>query len=493
MTEYEFTLKFSLRNAQADLQEYVELLGRSGCDDALIGIGQCGRIAFSFIRESMSAYEAVSSAIEDIRKVLPNARLIEAAPDLVGLTETADLLGFTRQNMRQLMIRAGATFPAPVRTGKPTIWHLSQLLVWMNKNRKYEIDEALIDVAKTNMEVNLAIVIQDLDPKSRQRVLPADSDTTGTALNTPNTQKKYAVIYLDLLGFKWFLNKDRKAAVEIHRDFHHILGIRGMSEGPLKRLAERHGRDSFEYFLPMSESVFILSEDPDKVAAQLSTLLSDIFLFSAHAYSMPDSCDVLQQRIREFCVNESGIAKVIYRKENWFPVLFSGGISYGEVEIVHAPSICDGREITFPNVIGPGIVQAVGLEQIRLPGPRILCDHEFVKQLGKPATNYLRKEEDVWELLWPGFKYFEGNDERIERYELRSLFSPALDLWKHFSRENSEKHYRAFLELIVRSHLAFSECASNPRVVNEFLEQKLNEAGLELCNSSLNSQLVFPD
>ena len=171
MTAYEFTLKFSLQNAQADPQEYVELLGRNGCADALIGIGQRGRIAFSFTREATSAYEAVSSAIENIRKVLPNARLIEAAPDLVGLTETADLLGCTRQNMRQLTIRAGAAFPAPVRTGKPTIWHLSQILVWMNKNRKYEIDEALIDVAKTNMEVNLAIAIQNLATKSLQRVL----------------------------------------------------------------------------------------------------------------------------------------------------------------------------------------------------------------------------------------------------------------------------------------------------------------------------------
>ena len=158
MTEYEFTLKFNLQNAQADPQEYVELLGRNGCDDALLGIGQRGRIAFSFIRESTSAYEAILSAIEDIREVLPKARLVEAAPDLVGLTEIAELLGFTRQNMRKLMIRAGATFPAPVRDGKPTTWHLSQVLVWMNKTRKYEVDEALIDVAKTNMETKYTTV-----------------------------------------------------------------------------------------------------------------------------------------------------------------------------------------------------------------------------------------------------------------------------------------------------------------------------------------------
>ena len=495
MTEYEFTLKFNLQNAQADPQEYVELLGRNGCDDALIGIGQRGRIAFSFIRESTSAYEAVSSAIEDIREVLPNARLVEAAPDLVGLTEAAELLGFTRQNMRKLMIRAGATFPAPVRDGKPTIWHLSQILVWMNKTRKYEIDEALIDVAKTNMEINLAIAIQDLDTKSLQRVLPAGSDTAGTA---SHTRKKCAVIYLDLLGFKWFLNNDCEAAMEIHRDFHQVLESRRlnrlsqppsrMPEGLLKRLAERHVQDSFEYLLPMSDSVFILSEEPDKVAAQLSTFLSAIFLFSGHAYSMPDSCDVLQQRVSEAHINESGIVEINDCWENRYPVLFRGGISYGDVEIVHTPSICNGQEITVHNVIGPGVVQAVSLEKRRLPGPRILCDHEFVKQLGKPVTNYLRKEDDAWELLWPGFNYFEDNDERSESYNLDALFSPVLALWQRFSGESSEKHYRAFLELIVRSHLAFSECASNPRVVNEYLEQKLNEAGLEL-----NSQLVFPE
>ena len=89
MHEYEFTLKFSLQNAQANPQEYVEPLGKAGCDDALIGIGQGGRIALSFTRESISAYEAVSSAIKDIRTVLPNAKLVEVVPDLVGLTEVA--------------------------------------------------------------------------------------------------------------------------------------------------------------------------------------------------------------------------------------------------------------------------------------------------------------------------------------------------------------------------------------------------------------------
>lgn len=43
--EYEFTLKFMLA-ADVAVDEIVERLGVAGCDDALVGIGQPGRIAF---------------------------------------------------------------------------------------------------------------------------------------------------------------------------------------------------------------------------------------------------------------------------------------------------------------------------------------------------------------------------------------------------------------------------------------------------------------
>ena len=82
--------------------------------------------------------------------------------------------------MRKLMIRAGATFPAPVRDGKPAIWHLSQILAWMTKTGKYEINEALIDVTKTNMMYNVC----HSKPRSRSSIstknYPTDSGVTGT-------------------------------------------------------------------------------------------------------------------------------------------------------------------------------------------------------------------------------------------------------------------------------------------------------------------------
>jgi hypothetical protein len=49
--EYDFVLKFKLAEGSADANNLVERLGEAGCDDAVVGIGQPGRIALNFTRE----------------------------------------------------------------------------------------------------------------------------------------------------------------------------------------------------------------------------------------------------------------------------------------------------------------------------------------------------------------------------------------------------------------------------------------------------------
>jgi len=116
MKMYEFTLKFSFPDDdQIDgMDELVERLGEVGCHDALVGIGKTGRLALDFCREADSAFEAVSSAIADVKTAIPKAQVTQAIPDLVGLTDVADIVGCSRQNMRKLMIKSGSSFPAPI-------------------------------------------------------------------------------------------------------------------------------------------------------------------------------------------------------------------------------------------------------------------------------------------------------------------------------------------------------------------------------------------
>lgn len=153
--EYEFTLKYRLAAADSDADELVERLGAAGCGDALVGIGQPGRIALDFSREARSAQAAVVSAMLAIKKAIPTARLVEVSPDSVGLTDIAELVGVSRQNMRQLSLAHAKNFPTPFHSGTVELWHLAHVLEWLKERGTYRIEQSLVDVAQVAMQINL--------------------------------------------------------------------------------------------------------------------------------------------------------------------------------------------------------------------------------------------------------------------------------------------------------------------------------------------------
>jgi hypothetical protein len=92
----------------------------------LVGTGQKGRVALNFTREVRSEKEAMFSALADVRRVVPDATLVEVSLDFVGLSDAAELLGVTRQNMRKLMVRVGRrpvwhTPRVPAHTAMPAL------------------------------------------------------------------------------------------------------------------------------------------------------------------------------------------------------------------------------------------------------------------------------------------------------------------------------------------------------------------------------------
>lgn len=171
MTLYEFTLKFALPDANKDPANYIEQLAQAGCDDALIGIGQQGRIALQFSREANNAFAAITSAIKDVKTAIPNAAIIEASPDLVGLSDIADLLGFSRQNMRKLMLNHTQSFPAPVHSGSSSIWHLAKVLNWFAKQQNKIVPTEIAEVAQVTMQVNIARSLSELQPNTRKEFM----------------------------------------------------------------------------------------------------------------------------------------------------------------------------------------------------------------------------------------------------------------------------------------------------------------------------------
>lgn len=154
--EYTFTLKYQLTDDDRDMDALVERLGEAGCDDALIGIGRPGRLALEFTREAADGDEAVRSALADVCRAAPSARLIEVAPDLVGLTDVAEIVGVSRQNMRKLMLAHPASFPTPVHEGSASIWHLADVLAWLQGRGGYRLAVNVQEVAQVAMRINVA-------------------------------------------------------------------------------------------------------------------------------------------------------------------------------------------------------------------------------------------------------------------------------------------------------------------------------------------------
>ena len=165
METYDFTLRYALGRHDADPESLIENLSAEGCTDALVGIGMTGRIAINFTREASSADKAILSALADVQRASPNAKLIEAEPDFVGLSDIAQLLGFSRQYMRKLVVKNDSGFPPPVHDGKPAIWHLATVLSWFADNDLRTIDAALFNVARVNMQCNLHKEAASLDQR----------------------------------------------------------------------------------------------------------------------------------------------------------------------------------------------------------------------------------------------------------------------------------------------------------------------------------------
>lgn len=166
--EYEFELSFSLPANVHDDEDIANRLYEAGCDDALVGLGVYGQVVLEVTREADSAFEAISSVIVQVSKGIQGAKLIEAGPDLVGVSDLAELLGTTRQNLKRYLVdksrsaEATSKLKVPAHNGTVPTWHLAKIGRWINQNTKLEIASPTIETAEVCMMLNAMRVYKEL-------------------------------------------------------------------------------------------------------------------------------------------------------------------------------------------------------------------------------------------------------------------------------------------------------------------------------------------
>ena len=160
MDSYSFVLNFNLPHREDNPEKYLDALYEAGCDDASVGIGQHGMIGLDFTRSAANAEEALRSAIEGVQTAIPGASLVQVGPDLVGLTDMAEIFGFTRQNMRKYatgQLAEREPFPAPVVIGEPSLWHLAEIVAWLRLNTDVRASADVFEVSKAAAAINFEV------------------------------------------------------------------------------------------------------------------------------------------------------------------------------------------------------------------------------------------------------------------------------------------------------------------------------------------------
>jgi len=66
------------------------------------------------------------------------------------------------------MLTHAGGFPLPVHAGSAAIWHLVDLLTWLQTKAGYATDRGVVDVAAAAMQVNLARDARRLAPATNR-------------------------------------------------------------------------------------------------------------------------------------------------------------------------------------------------------------------------------------------------------------------------------------------------------------------------------------
>jgi hypothetical protein len=163
MREFDFALMFEFHNPDIDPDIYGDALCEAGCDDAMFAVGKKGTIVIDFIRESETAYEAVSSAIRQVKSVIPLSNLVHISPDVVGVKELSEIFECSKQNI--LKYTQKPTFPNPFYRNPQMLWYLDDAIEWFKKYSTLMIDSNLEEIAKLARVMNSEIKSKNESPQ----------------------------------------------------------------------------------------------------------------------------------------------------------------------------------------------------------------------------------------------------------------------------------------------------------------------------------------
>jgi hypothetical protein len=289
--------------------------------------------------------------------------------------------------------------------------------------------------------------------------------------------------YIDLLGFSNYVNADVKDALLLLENYESILQIGFTASDEYK---------TFVDFLPCSDSIFILGNkrDCNEFITEISNFFVECFLFTAHAYSHPieksKPTKVITPVIGYNLEEKDVEVKPIER--NWYPTLFKGGITCGDVETFTQKALYKRESIDQRNFAGKGIVTAVALENSGR-GPHLFCNNAIIELLDeKTREKYVIGNNTITEILWPIKVFVDQNEPKREiENGYAKLMRPAINLWKSYENTPIAEIYFNLMKLITISAIRYAEIREIETEFLTYLKQYLKKHKILHFYDSLKS------
>lgn len=300
---------------------------------------------------------------------------------------------------------------------------------------------------------------------------------------------KMLVAYLDLLGFRDHLSDSVNDTLRSLSHYAEVFAIKSQEIGwtpqeqGLREPARAHSVDTFDYFLPFSDSIVIASsKEPNIFIRQIASFLCGAFTFNSKSFDpipmqMEGRDNPLEEKESKLGRSADDHRPLSQEKYLNYPVLFRGGLSYGDVESLTMLSRVKGVSQSATLLAGQGVVDAVKLEESKIKGPRILFDQDVFDTLSKEnQLGFCRKVPEelhstYYELLWPNASCFDSNFSNPNYGEIVDLYGKAIALRDHYDHAECHMHYCKFSELILASAMAGAKVRKQHTELQEHLRE----------------------
>lgn len=307
------------------------------------------------------------------------------------------------------------------------------------------------------------------------------------------------VAFLDLLGFTNLLETNAEAAFDNMNAFNHVIHTKVIDslshplseykrnnpdDKELHKFVENSSVTSFDYMISVSDSLIIGAKDVDLFINQLRNFVASVYINYSEPFVRPfvDIRDVESDKWVT-CREDGSI-----RCHKAFPILFRGGISFGEdVGFFKEYHIFESEsEQTSLNVFGKTYLKAVQLENTG-KGPRLFCDRSVVDAISnKKLIKIVDEDSGTYEIVWTiGGCETVGKSadkwENVKRSIHKKMLPPAVNLYQYFKTEDKlEPHYKGLLDIVCCGIVKYAqdECDKADKAI-DYINDYLTKHGID--------------